>query len=152
MDDFTFKKKAIIPGNMDTKVIGPSALWASLNVLARDAMLIQMPLIMNAYAMIIKPARSNWSIFKDISTPSYIENVFPAYISEKYANIKEIIPVIIDDTATLIYFPIIMLFELIGKVKRVSNVPLSFSPVHDWYFFWSGKYFQIKYWLIKQEG
>ena len=63
-----------------------------------------------------------------ISTPSYMLNASCENINATIANAKLINPVTIEEIDTAKNFPTIMSLLLIGNVKSVSNVPLSFSP------------------------
>ena len=110
------------------KVNGVKALCASLKVLDVLAIAIHSPLINNDITIITITANTILVIENIISIPSYIENIFWEITKDIIAKTRLTIPVIIDETVTPKNFPIIISLLFIGKVSKVSNVPLSLSP------------------------
>ena len=125
---FTPTINAIIPGNNAINVRGVNALWASLKLLHILAIAIHKPLINNENTIITKILIIILGALNVILALSYIVKVSFAILKAIKASIKLRTPVIIDDNVTDKSLPTIISLLLIGKVSKVSKVPLSYSP------------------------
>ena len=120
--------ETIRPGKTTIKVKGVKALRASLKLLALLATAIHNPLIRNEYAIITTTEYINPNKLIPNLAVSYKENKLLHITKDTKVNIKLNNPVIIDDNETFKNLPTIISLLEIGKVSKVSKVPLSFSP------------------------